>query len=189
MRHAPAGSFVVRTASPDQSDLVLGILRSAGTTRGVPGLGWGHEFPDVLRDLPAGLVHLGWADGLAVGTFVLRWSDEQAWGPDDGDSGYLHRLATHPDAAGQGFGRRLLDVAGELTARQGRHWLRLDCDLGNQRLRAYYQSQGFQHVRDVAELPRQTRQGTRAASLYRRPVPSPLPGGCWLGVEPSAQPA
>jgi hypothetical protein len=59
-----------------------------------------------------------------------------------------------------------------LTARHGRRWLRLDCDRDNQRLRAYYEAQGFRHVRDVDGLPRQTRQGTRAASLYQRPAPT-----------------
>ncbi len=103
---------------------------------------------------------------------MLCWSDEQVWGPDDGQGGYLHRLATHPDAAGRGLGRQFVDVAGDLTARPGRRWLRLDCDRDNQRLRAYYEAQGFRHVRDVDGLPRQTRQGTRAASLYQRPAPT-----------------
>ena len=76
MSEVPAGSLVIRTASPGESDLVL----------------------------PEGLVHLGWIDDRAVGTFVLRWSDKQVWGPDDSDGGYVHRLATHPDAAGQGLG-------------------------------------------------------------------------------------
>jgi hypothetical protein len=88
-------------------------------------------------------------------------------GPDDGQGGYLHRMAAHPDAAGRG---QFADVAGDLTARQGRHWLRLDCDRDNQRLPAYYEAQGFRHVRDVDGLPRQTRQGTRPDSLYQRPA-------------------
>ena len=162
----------MRTASPRESDLVLGLLRSANDARAAPGTGWGGEFPDVVRDLPEGLVHLGWIDDRAVGTFVLRWSDEQVWGPDDGNAGYVHRLATHPDAAGHGLGRRLLDVAGELTARQGRHWLRLDCERDNQRLRDYYEAQGFRHVRDVDGIPRLTRPGTRSARLYERPGPA-----------------
>jgi protein-tyrosine phosphatase len=169
MSEIPAGSLVIRTASPDEADLVLGLLRSANSARAAPGTGWGSAFPDVLGDLPEGLVHLGWIGDCAVGTFVLRWSDEQVWGPGDGDGGYVHRLATHPDAAGQGIGRRLVDAADELTARQGRHWLRLDCERGNPRLRAYYEALGFRYVRDE-QVPRVARPGNRSASLYERPV-------------------
>lgn len=168
---------MVLTASAGQSDLVLELLRSASGGRRGAGNVWGSEFPDVLRDLPEGLVYLAWADDRAVGAFVLRWSDELLWGPDDGQGGYLHRLATHPDVAGQGIGRRLVDTAGELTARQGRRWLRLDCDQGNQPLRAYYEAQGFRHVRDVGGLARQTRPGHRAGSLYQRPAHWGAPGG------------
>jgi hypothetical protein len=46
--------------------------------------------------------------------------------------------------------------------------LRLDRDRDHQRLRAYYEAQGFRHVRDVDSLPRQTRPGTR----YQRPAPT-----------------
>jgi GNAT superfamily N-acetyltransferase len=148
------------------------LLRLAASARRASGSAWGNEFPDVLLDLPEGLVHLGWVDGRAVGTFVLRWSDERLWGPDDGQGGYLHRLATHPVAAGRGLGRRLVDAAGGLTARHGRRWLRLDCDRDNQRLRAYYEAQGFRHIGDVVALPWLTRPGTRSASLYQRPAPA-----------------
>jgi GNAT superfamily N-acetyltransferase len=44
--------------------------------------------------------------------FVLRWSDERVWGPDDGQAGYLHRLATHPEVAGRGIGAQLIAAAG-----------------------------------------------------------------------------
>jgi hypothetical protein len=85
----------VITASADDQDTVLDILRSASTDRsGGRASVWGSEFPDVVRDLPAGLVPLARLAGRPVATFVLRWSDERVWGPDDGQAGYLHRLGT-----------------------------------------------------------------------------------------------
>jgi ribosomal protein S18 acetylase RimI-like enzyme len=69
-----------------------------------------------------------------VGTFVLRWSDELVWGPDDGHAGYLHCLATHPDVAGRGIEAQLIAAAASLTHEPRRSWLRLDCDRDNQRL-------------------------------------------------------
>jgi ribosomal protein S18 acetylase RimI-like enzyme len=105
-----------------------------------------------------------------VGTFVLRWSDEGVWGPDDRRAGYVHRLATRPDIAGHSLGAKLLDRAAKSVAERGGRWLRLDCDQDNAQLRRYYEALGFEHVRDVDGLPRQTRSGSRSASLYQRPI-------------------
>ncbi|HEY2489025.1 MAG TPA: GNAT family N-acetyltransferase [Streptosporangiaceae bacterium] len=100
----------------------------------------------------------------------MRWSDERVWGPDDGQAGYLHRLATHPEVAGRGIGAQLIAAAGDLTRACGRRWLRLDCDRDNERLRAYYEGLGFAHAGDVDCLPRTTRPGYRAASRYQRTI-------------------
>jgi ribosomal protein S18 acetylase RimI-like enzyme len=165
------GELVVTTATAADADVILDILRSASGARAAPGRAtWGSEFPDVIEDLPGGLVHLATLGGLPAGAFVLRWSDENVWGPDDGDAGYLHRLATRPEVAGQGLGARLIATADDLIRDCGRDWLRLDCDRDNQRLRDYYESLGFSHQGDVAGLPRRSRPGYRAASRYQRAV-------------------
>jgi GNAT superfamily N-acetyltransferase len=161
----------VVTASSGDQDAVLDILRAASAAgAGARASTWGREFPDVVRDLPDGLVHLARLDGRPVATFVLRWSDERVWGPDDGRAGYLHRLATHPEVAGRGIGAQLIAAAGDLTRACGRRWLRLDCDRDNERLRAYYERLGFAHAGDVDCLPRTTRPGYRAASRYQRAI-------------------
>jgi GNAT superfamily N-acetyltransferase len=167
----PAASVVVTAATPDARDVVLGILRAAGQARPAPATGgWGHEFPDVVRDLPEGSVYLACRAGQPVGTFVLRWSDEPVWGPDDGAAGYLHRLAIRPELAGQGLGVQLISDAASRARRHGRPWLRLDCDRDNGRLRAYYEALGFSYAGDVPDLPRKTLPGRRAASRYQRPT-------------------
>ena len=161
--------LAVTTAEPAELELVLDILRAASAAHAaVATFTWGHEFPDVQRDLPRGLVHLARIGGRPAGTFLLRWSDENVWGPDDGAAGYLHRLATHPDFAGQGIGAKLITAAGELTRARGRHWLRLDCDEANQRLRGYYESLWFSHAGDVPQVPRASTPGYRSAARYQR---------------------
>lgn len=169
--------LTVEVAGPADLHLILHILRSAsagrpaGTGRYAPeAVSWGHDFPDVVRDLPAGLVHLARLRRRPVGTFVLCWSDEPVWGADDGAAGYLHRLASHPDAAGQGIGRALMGVAATLVRARGRKELRLDCDPDNDGLRAYYRAQGFSHAGDVDLVPRTSRPGFRSASRYQRPA-------------------
>jgi GNAT superfamily N-acetyltransferase len=164
--------IAVTTAEPGELDLVLGILRAASAARAtVATFTWGREFPDLERDLPRGLVHLARIGGRPAGTFILRWSDENVWGPDDGSAGYLHRLATHPDYAGQGIGAKLIAAADELTRARGRHCLRLDCDQANKRLRGYYESLGFSHAGDVPQVPRSSLPGYRSAARYQRAVP------------------
>jgi GNAT superfamily N-acetyltransferase len=165
------GGLDITAAGPGDEDAVLGLLRAASAARAACGqVTWGGEFPDVVRDLPAGLVHLGRIDGRVAGAFVLRWSDENVWGPDDGDGGYLHRLATDPAVAGQGIGERLISAAAGLVRENGRRWLRLDCDAGNPKLRAYYERLGFSHAGDVENAPRQSRPGFRFARRYQRPA-------------------
>ena len=113
-------------------------------------------------------MHLATIADRPAGAFVLRWSDQNVWGPDDGEAGYLHRLATHPDFAGQGLGVKLIAVAEDLIRDRGRHWLRLDCDQANRGLRKYYEALGFSHAGDVTSLPRTTLPGYRTASRYQR---------------------
>jgi GNAT superfamily N-acetyltransferase len=178
----PVEGLTVEVAGESDLDAVLDILQAtkggagtdggagAGGGRYAPGsVTWGRDFPDVARDLPAGLVHLARLDGRPAGTFVLRWSDEAVWGPDDGEAGYLHRLATHPDVAGRGIGIALVSFAAGLIRRRGRNVLRLDCNRDNDRLRAYYEAQGFTHAGD-ADVRRITRPGYRSTSRYERPV-------------------
>jgi GNAT superfamily N-acetyltransferase len=176
-----ARGLTVAVAAPGELGVVLGILRSASAARAAQAtFTWGSEFPDVVRDIPGGLVHLARVDGRPAGTFVLRWSDENVWGPDDGEAGYLHRLAAHPGFGGRGLGAGLIAAAGDLIRSRGRRWLRLDCDQANGRLRGYYESLGFSHAGDVTGLPRTTPPGYRAASRYQRavpPVPPGSPGG------------
>ena len=170
-RPAPDASqrLTISVAMPPDLDTVLTLLRSASAARATPGLpGWGEDFPDVERDLPAGLVYLARLGGEPAGTFVLRWSDHPVWGLDDGDAGYLHRLATAPAFAGQGLGARLVAAAEALVRSQGGRWLRLDTDRDNARLRAWYEGLGFRHAGDTDMLKRVTGPGYRWASRYQR---------------------
>jgi len=176
---APADlPLTIQRAAGSDLDVVLEILREAAHGRR-PGMDpvWGQRFPDVARDVQAGLVYLARLGDQPVGVFVLRWSDDRVWGPDDGEAGYVHRLAARQAFAGKGLGRRLLASAAAAAAARRRTWLRLDCDRHNRPLRAYYERLGFTHVRDVDALPRTTRPGTRDASLYQcRAADLLLPG-------------
>lgn len=60
-------------------------------------------------------MYLGRLGDEPAGYFVLSWADESVWGGDDGDAGYLHRLAVRPVLAGRGLGEQLIAKAHALT--------------------------------------------------------------------------
>jgi len=164
-------AMAVRPAGADELEVVLRVLRATVVRpRGDAGPTWGTQFPDVERDIGTGRVYLGRLGDEPAGCFVLSWADESMWGGDDGDAGYLHRLAVRPVLAGRGLGEQLIAKAHALTASAGRRWLRLDCERDNAALRRYYERLGFCHVRDESEIARTTRPGVRSASLYQQVV-------------------
>jgi GNAT superfamily N-acetyltransferase len=62
---------------------------------------------------------------------------------------YLDNAMVRPDYMGQGLGKVITAHAiGEGCARQ-MEFLRLDCQRGNSRLRAHWETLGFEHVRDA----------------------------------------
>ncbi len=69
-------------------------------------------------------------------------------GPGDGDGTWsVYRIYVHPDHYGEGVGTSLLDAAAaELPASASR--LRLVVLAGNDRARGFYESRGFEFVRE-----------------------------------------
>ncbi|MFF9241053.1 tyrosine-protein phosphatase [Streptomyces sp. NPDC014801] len=97
-----------------------------------------------VRRMREGEVWLTHAGGVLVGAWELWWSDEAAWGPRPADAGYIHRLMTVPHTAPPGTGRAMLAQAESRITATGRPHARLDCLSTNPRLRAYYESAGYE---------------------------------------------
>jgi ribosomal protein S18 acetylase RimI-like enzyme len=94
------------------------------------------------------------------------------YGPDadaaDDCTGYVAALYVHPDQAGRGIGRRLLDHAVAELSRAGRHRVRLWVFAKNIRAQGLYASAGFRP--DGAELT-DPRWQTRQIRMQRDPRP------------------
>ncbi|MDV6374380.1 GNAT family N-acetyltransferase [Deinococcus arenicola] len=90
---------------------------------------------------------VAWRGGVAVACLCLLDTDPLFW-PDDGpgEALYLHKLAVHPDARGQGFSAWLMREAVRETRERGRLWLKLDTATARPKLRAIYETFGFQNV-------------------------------------------
>lgn len=82
--------------------------------------------------------------GLVAAVRLL--SDDPVIWPDPGPARarYVHGLMATRDAAGRGWGRRLLAWVEETAALTGHQALRLDCVAANHKLRAYYERSGYQ---------------------------------------------
>ena len=105
-------------------------------------------------------------DGTPLGTIAVdSISDPGLWTDDELATAFVvHRMITDRSATGRGVGAKLLEHAECLARRAGRKMLILDAWNTNRDLHAYYQSQGFRHVRTVTD------HHTPSATLFARPV-------------------
>jgi GNAT superfamily N-acetyltransferase len=103
-------------------------------------------------------------DGTSLGTIAVDLSpDPGLWSEEELESAFVvHRMITDRSAVGRGVGARLLDHAEHLARRAGRKRLILDAWSTNRGLHAYYESQGFRHVRTVRD------HHTPSATLFER---------------------
>jgi ribosomal protein S18 acetylase RimI-like enzyme len=147
----------------------MGIFDDATVWLEARGIDQWHAHPGlravVGERIARGETRLCWHGGTPVATLALIWADEETWGPQPHDAGYVHGLAVRRDYAGHAVGRALLDWAAGAVANAGRRVLRLDCIAHNAALRAYYEAAGFTHVGD-----RSYPGESGASSLFERRV-------------------
>ena len=62
---------------------------------------------------------------------------------------YVHRLATHPDSWGKGFGQKLMDFAEEFARKLDFTSIRLDTFSLNKRNQTFYETRGYQKLEDI----------------------------------------
>ena len=107
------------------------------------------EPASIAAHVAEGLFFIAECSGNAAG--VVRFQlEDPVFSPDvpQGEAAYIHRLAVRRRYAGTGLSTALLRWAVERTQSLGRRYLRLDCVASRPRLRAVYESFGFQHRDD-----------------------------------------
>ena len=139
-----------RVARPDQVNDVLGVLDEAAAWLEEQGITqWPARFEQswIEDAIHQGETWLVEADGTIGATVTVDWSDP-AWSDVGGSAAYLHRMAVRRQE--RGLGAVILAWAAEIARQHGRDALRLDCVASNDRLRAYYETAGFDYRGDVA---------------------------------------
>ncbi len=91
-------------------------------------------------------------DKCVIGCFRLQWQDPLFWRKQEDNAGYIHSLTISRALAGQGIGRRVLDLIESHCRQNGKKLLRLDCGVGIKGLRKYYEQYGFRPVGEVTVL-------------------------------------
>ena len=129
---------------------------------------WGSEtftIEEIKHYMKTSTVYVVFLNAEAVATFALQWEDEQIWGPQPPNAGYLHRLAIKDGFHGQELGKNIINwVLGEV-AKNDRLFLRLDCNASNTKLCDYYKNLGFVEVTRT-KLPSKT----TFTVLYEKPI-------------------
>lgn len=163
-------THLIRRAHPDEVATVAGMWTEAGqwlAARGSDQWQYPARTERIAASIAAGECWLVEHDGRPVATITLDGhADPEFWQPADDPASalYVHRMVVLRSAAGAGLGSALLDWAGARVQAAGRAWLRLDAWRTNQRLRRYYEDEGFGLVR-VVKLPHR-----RSGALYQRPA-------------------
>ena len=159
------GALTVGRAGAGDVDHVVSIVREASDWLAERGYFWLRQFPGGTPQRVAdGLVWLAAVEGEDVATVALvPTPDPELWNAEESDALFVHGLAVRRSAAGLGVGSALLTFAVDRAARTGVPWVRLDCNKNNERLQAYYRSEGFAYLRTIDLAHRNT------GALFQKP--------------------
>ncbi|MCB7481961.1 GNAT family N-acetyltransferase [Christiangramia sediminis] len=118
---------------------------------------WNEHYPsreklqeDILKDELYILEKSGNIIGIIVITEIM--DDEYIpikWLSKTSNNIYIHRLATHPDFWGQGYGQQLMDFAENKASSEGFESVRLDTFSQNERNQQFYESRSYKRLGDI----------------------------------------
>jgi GNAT superfamily N-acetyltransferase len=104
----------------------------------------GMNEPLIRKEIDTGLHWKIMEDDQIACFFSVAFNDPLIWEERDTDpSIYLHRIVTNPAFRGKGYVRHIVAWAEALGRETGRHFIRLDTYIGNEKLNAYYLECGF----------------------------------------------
>jgi GNAT superfamily N-acetyltransferase len=95
------------------------------------------------------------ADNQIIAMYRLMEQDLDYWGKQENNAYYLHSLVVHPDFKGLQLGSQILQSIMVKAKKDGKLFLRLDCDASNSKLCQYYIDHCFKQV-DIKKMPLST---------------------------------
>lgn len=102
---------------------------------------------ELLKKYRAEDMKLCYEQGKLIGAYVLQWYDPLFWASlQENESGILHKLAVCRESAKKGYGSKLIESAELICKERNIKWLRLNCGTFRNKLRDFYESNGFKMV-------------------------------------------
>lgn len=103
-----------------------------------------------LAGIEKGLLYVALDEQNRVAGLMALLTEDPRWAEDKPKNCYyVHHLAAKPDA--KGAGKALLEFCRQLSVQEGRECIRLDCQLGNDRLNAFYEDLGYVYAGPMVE--------------------------------------
>lgn len=106
--------------------------------------GW--DINDLKQKCKKGLFYVYYCERNIIGCYCLEKNPDIEW-IEDKDFTYLSLLCLLPDYQGKGLGKILIQNAIENSSKI----IYLDCWAGNDKLKTFYKSNGFNYLKDVKE--------------------------------------
>ena len=108
--------------------------------------GW--DINDIKKKCKLGLFYVFYDKGNIIGCYSIEKNANIEWIENkEKEYTYLSLLCLHPDYQGKGLGKALLQSAFENSNKM----IYLDCWAGNNKLKTFYESNGFKYIKDTKE--------------------------------------
>jgi len=139
----------LRQVRDTEFDTVYGILHENATwllSKDI--LQWPLDWLESIRleiraSIEAELFHAVELDNTLAAVLEIRSAPEVLWGNNQDEALYIHKLAIQRQYSGSSLGRNILALLKSEARQKNISFLRLDCVAHNNKLRAYYESCGF----------------------------------------------
>ena len=135
---------------------VLNKAKEKLNKKGINQWSEGWEINDLKQKCKRGLFYVMYDNGNIIGCYCIERNPEIKW-IEDKDFSYLSLLCLEPSYQGKGLGKVLLQSAIEISNKT----LYLDCYSENNKLKAFYENNGFKYIKDIKE-------NTYFISLYKK---------------------
>lgn len=145
--------MLIRLANADDHKNVINILNKAALdlhTKGINQWDYPWDEDEVFPQIQSGYLYIVLVDGQVIATFGIKEINSLSNCLIEPGSHYLYQIAILPEYQGKGYGAGIIDWACE-NARENNKTFYLDCWAGNDKLKSFYQGNGFSYEGDFPE--------------------------------------
>lgn len=145
--------MMIKLANMDDVNKVLKILNDAALdlhNKGINQWNYPWDMNVVIDQIKSSYLYTVLVHGQVMGTFGIKNIDHLSDCQIEPGSNYLFQIAIHPDYQGQGYGQAVTEWAYGY-ARKSHKPLYLDCWAENEKLKSFYQNNGFDYIGDFPE--------------------------------------